>query len=147
MASDSVEIISYTNNNMYSFTTQGATPNTPQGSNPNPTGGTSAARALNNAQGIQAPPPIPLVPPMTSKNGPVKSHSITHPDGTVVTQTFHNPEQGMLSGSKTKTAAKPAPAQTPETMPEIKVINGMHHVPFKASDGSIKYVNAKGEIS
>lgn len=132
---------------VYAFNTQGATPTAPQGSTPTPMGGTSAARALNGAQGMA--PPIPLVPPMTPNNGPVKSHSITHPDGTVITQTFHNPEQGMLSGSKTKKeGAKPIqPAASTEPTPEIKVINGMHHVPFKSSDGSVKYVNAKGEIS
>lgn len=130
----------------YAFTTQGAIPNTPQGSNPNPTGGTSAARALNSAQGIQAPPPIPLVPPMNSENPAIKSHSIQHPDGTIITQQFHKPEEGMLSKGN-KPASKPAVAPAPAPMPEIKVINGMHHVPFKSSDGSVKYVNAKGEIS
>lgn len=134
----------------YAFTTQGATPNSPQGSTPNPSGGTSAARALNSAQGI-APPPLPLVPPMPSNNGPVKSHSITHPDGTVVTQTFHNPEQGMLSKGKPATSTpKTAPqsaAPAPTPMPAMKIINGEHHIPFKGADGSVKFINAKGEIS
>lgn len=131
----------------YAFTTQGATPNTPQGSNPNPTGGTSAARALNGAQPL--PPTLPLVPPMNSGSPALKSHSIQHPDGTVITQQFHKPEEGMLSKGN-KPASKPAATtvnSSPGQIPEIKVVNGMHHVPFKSADGSIKYVNAKGEIS
>ncbi len=129
---------------MYSFTTSGATPHEPQGSSPQPaSASTSAARALNMAQG-QMPPPMPLVPP-TTPQASLKSHSITHPDGTVVTQTFHNPEQGMLS----KTSTKPTGVNTPTEpkMPPIKVVEGAHHIPFKSNDGSIKYINSKGEIS
>jgi hypothetical protein len=128
---------------MYSFTTKGATPNTPQGSTPQPSGGTSAARALN---GVPLPPTLPLVPPMNSGTPALKSHSIQHPDGTVITQQFHKPEEGMLSGNK-KTATTPAKPATPAPMPALKIINGMHHVPFKTADGSMKYINAKGEIS
>lgn len=126
----------------YSFTTSGATPHLPQGSTPESAGGTSAARALNTAQGA-TPSPVPLVPPLNYGSPAIKSHSIQHPDGTVITQQFHKPEEGVL---KNKTQ-DPSKTNTQNPMPEIKVINGMHHVPFKSSDGNIKYVNAKGEIS
>lgn len=128
--------------NNFSFTTAGATPHLPQGSTPESQGGTPAARALNSAQGI-APPPIPLIPPMNTDNPAIKSHSIQHPDGTIITQQFHKPEEGLLSGKKP--AAKPATA--PAALPPMKIVNGMHHIPFKSADGSIKFINAKGEIS
>ena len=30
---------------------------------------------------------------------------------------------------------------------QVRFQNGVHHVPFKHPDGTIKYVNAKGEVS
>lgn len=129
---------------MYSFTSQGATPHTPQGSDPMASSGnTPFGRALNSAQGVPLPPTMPLIPPAATPTPQIKSHSIQHPDGTVVTQTFHAPKEPGMLGQKPTTPKAPEP-QKP-TMPPIKVIGGVHHVPFQGKDGTIKYINSKGE--
>lgn len=124
----------------YSFTNMGATPHLPQGSDPS-NGSTPASRALNTMQGM--PPPVPLIPPTSMESPALKSHSIQHPDGTVVTQQFHKPEttEGMLS----KPQKQKAPIK--QVQPPMKIMNGEHHVLFKAADGTTKYINSKGEVS
>lgn len=80
-----------------------------------------------------SPAPVPLVPPITTGTPAIKSHSVQHPDGTTVTQQFHKPEAIQNN------------TQNP-SMPEPKIIDGMHHVPFKAADGTMKFINANGDI-
>lgn len=129
---------------MYSFSTSGAVPNQVPPTASQPMGGTSASRALNMAQSAPLPPTMPLIPPMSQATPALKSHSIQHPNGTVVTQEFHKPESGLLGG-KQQTPQKTEAPQTPQT--EMKIVNGMHHIPFKSSDGSTKFINAKGEVT
>ena len=64
---------------------------------------------------------------------------------------------GVNTGNTNKLSSKqiaPAAQQTvqPTSAPQsqkyqVRFQNGVHHVPFKHPDGTIKYVNAKGEVS
>ena len=75
---------------------------------------------------------------------PVANHTVTtKPDGTTTHKVVHmTPEQAQ---GKKNTPPKQAQSQSPNY--QVKVINGAHHVPFKHPDGTIKYVNAKGQVS
>lgn len=128
------------------FNLQGATPQQGMGSAStfSGNGNTPAARALNGAQ--MTPPPIPLIPPSNTGTPALKSHSIQHPDGTVITQSFHAPKEEGLLGKKPETKSATESVTPLESTHQIHVINGMHHVPFRTADGSIKHINAKGEI-
>lgn len=116
------------------FTTQGANPQ--QGSFPMSQGaGTPAARALNGFQ--PSAQPIPLVP----SSSPIKSHTIQHPDGTKIVQTYHNPgEQKKTSGMLN------TPIQAPQqsSIPEVKTIDKLHHVPYQKEDGGYGFIDAQG---
>lgn len=106
----------------------------------NPQASSPAQTALSNMQQGVRPVPFSLMPPSAQ---PIKSHTVTHPDGTTIAQTYHNPQEGLVKTAGSK------PAQVPEqtTMPDIRHENGMHHVPFKRADGSVGYINANGDIS
>lgn len=86
---------------------------------------------VQQAQPPQVQPPTPPTPPA---NMPVKSHTVTNPDGTTVVQTYHKPETGQ-----TDAAQKPS-------FPDVKQVNDMHHVPFPLGGGKFGFINAKGEI-
>lgn len=97
-----------------------------------PFGMPPAQMALNNAQsGIRS---APLLPPT---NQHVESHTVNHPDGTSIVQTYHKPAK--------QKAGLVNPKQIGQA-PEVKFINGQHHVPFRKSDGSVGFINANGEI-
>lgn len=103
----------------FAFGSSGALPNnfgTTNSTTP-ATATTPVARALNNSIG-QSRPNIGTTPtgvnvngqsrpniPVAPVNQPIKSHTVTSPDGTVVSQTYHPPTPGLLSSS-------PAPANS-----------------------------------
>lgn len=123
-----------------SFSTNGANPQ--QGSSPMPQGnGTPQARALN---GFQPPaPPTPLTPPT---NQHIKSHTIMHPDGTKIVQSYHNPDEkkeGVLNKKPTQETERSAQP----TQHEIRVQDGKHHVPFRKDDGTMGFINSDGTLS
>lgn len=125
-----------------SFSTNGANPQ--QGSSPMPQGnGTPQARALN---GFQPPaPPTPLTPPT---NQHIKSHTIMHPDGTKIVQSYHNPAEqkknpGVLNKQPIESEQAPQSSAQPP-MPEVKQIGNTHHVPYRKPDGSYGFIDAQG---
>lgn len=89
-----------------SFTSSGAVPNLGiQGFGSSPNFGTQTSTpqsmALNNAQSRPYIPPQPATPaPQT----PVKSTTVTHPDGTSIATTYHPPEptSGLINSSTGK---------------------------------------------
>lgn len=97
-----------------------------------------AAKSMQMAQ--RPPITAPVVAP-SSQNMPVKSQKIVHPDGTQVTHTFDTGSKGQ------KTDGKQTGQNTAQPQHQIRFLNGQHHVPFRSADGTIKYTNAKGEIS
>lgn len=91
-----------------SFGIQGATPNvggylSKFGYNPTQ-GSTPAASALNNAQIGPNRPVVPQQPATPAPTTPVKSTTITHPDGTSIATTYH-PETtpGLINQNTGKT--------------------------------------------
>lgn len=117
-----------------SFSTSGATPNqtsTPMfGTNAfapkNAYGtvigrGTPAGNALNSAYG--SPTPTPALPQISSFATPLKSITVTHPDGTTVEQTSHTPvtpttptTSGVINSGTTTPTTTP-PVTSPTTTP------------------------------
>lgn len=88
-------------------------------------------------------PPVPSSPGLGSLGGLVKAHTITiSPDGTQKHSVTHDIEGKSKKKESTGLVGK---AQQPQMQP-IKIINGMHHVPFQKADGSMGHINAQGEM-
>lgn len=107
-------------------------------------GGIPAQTALSNAIGgfARPTPPMPLFPPTAQK---VKSHVIKHPDGTSITQTYHNPDEQKDGLVNPKKIGEQKPSQSnAATFPEIKMIDNLHHVPYQKADGSFGFIDAQG---
>ena len=97
-------------------------------------GSTPQANALNGAQGMV----LPTAPSQPSH--PIASQVHTDAAGNSVKTTFAVPKtEGMLSQQNSQQNQTVSPLN-------IKMINGMHHVPFTSADGTIKYINAKGQV-
>jgi hypothetical protein len=103
-------------------------------------------RGLVNPMGGQGiMPSMPQTPPHPSLGalgGLVKAHTITiSPDGTQKHSVTHDIE-GKTQKKETQglVNTKPQPQHPP-----MKIINGMHHVPFQKADGSYGHINAQGE--
>lgn len=118
------------------FSTQGSTPN--QGFNPpsTPMASTPQAGALNRAQTGMTLPSAPHAPAL-----PIASQVHSDAAGNTVKTTYAVPKtEGETSGMLSK---QPKPQTSPMA---IKMVNGMHHVPFTDNDGTMKYINAHGNI-
>lgn len=100
----------------FSFTSQGAVPNLGiSGYSSSPNLGTQTttpqAAALNRVQ-------TPVAPPIPAPSTPVKSTTVSHPDGTTVATTYHAPAEptsGILSSSTGNSSVSPENTQTTGT--------------------------------
>lgn len=97
-------------------------------------------------QGLMGIPQMPITPPMPlmpPANQHVKSHVINHPDGTSITQTYHNPDQQKAGEAPKAGLVAPTTQKSPQA-PEMKVIDGKHHIPFRKADGSYGFIDSQG---
>ena len=78
---------------------------------------------------------------------PVANHTVTtKPDGTTTHKVVHMTPEQAQGKKNTPPKQSTQPVQQQPQQHQVIFQNNMHHVPFKAPDGTIKHINAKGGI-